>query len=188
MNDIKEISQRIKGLREILEISISEMAKSCEMTVFEYEEHEKGERDFTFSFLNKCATKLKIDLSVLITGENAYLQAYAIERKGEGLVVERREGFNYRHLASRFKNRSIEPYCVTVPYEEHKQDKPIETSVHDGQEMDLVLEGTLKIEINGKTEILNEGDTIYYDSSLPHGMIATGGQNCKFLAILTKNV
>lgn len=187
MKDIKQISQRIKGLREILEISVAEMAEICNMPVSEYEMHEKGERDFTFSFLNKCATKLNIDLAELFTGESAYLQGYVIERKNEGLVVERRKGFNYRLLASRFKNRNIEPYCVTVPYEEQNQDKLIKTSTHDGQEMDFILEGSLKISINGKEEILNAGDTAFYNSALPHGMIATGGSDCKFLAILIKN-
>ena len=50
---------------------------------------------------------------------------------------------------------------------EELQDKPIKMNTHEGQEMDYVLEGTLKIMVNGKTEILNAGDCIYYDSSLP---------------------
>lgn len=186
METAKQVAERIKGMREILEISVSEMARLCSMTEDEYLAAERGERELTFTFLNNCATRFEIDLAVLLTGGDARLQAYSIERKGEGLQVERREGFDYRHLASRFKNRKVEPYLVTVPYSLEAETGEIKTSSHDGQEMDYVLFGSLKISVNGKTEVLNEGDSIIYDSSKPHGMVATGGKPCKFLALLMK--
>lgn len=186
MDGIKQIAERIKGLRLLLDVSVSDIAKSCKMTEEEYLEREKGENDFTFSFLNACATRFGVDLAELITGENAHLKSYTIERKGGGLSVDRRAGFDYRHLASRFNGRNIEPYCVTVPFIKGIDAKAIKTNTHDGQEMDFVLEGTLIMSINGYTEILNEGDCITYNSSLPHGMIAGSESGCKFLALLTK--
>ena len=186
MEKIKMIAERIKGLREILEIPTKEMAEICNITEEEYIEYEKGNMDYTFSFLNACANRFNVELTELITGEDAHLNSYSIERKGEGLSVERRKGFDYRHLASRFKNRKIEPYLVNVPYVENEQKQEIKTSTHKGQEMDYILEGTLKVVINGKEEILNEGDMVLYDSSSPHGMIATEQKGCKFLAILVK--
>jgi|LFRM01.1.fsa_nt_gb quercetin dioxygenase-like cupin family protein len=184
MESIKQIGERIKGMRGILEISAQEMAELTEMSEAEYLSHEKGERDFTFSFLNRCADRFGLDIAELITGENAHLKEYTVVRKGGGLSVERRKGFEYKHLAGRFKDRNCQPFHVTVPFVEELQDKPIKMNTHEGQEMDYVLEGTLKIMVNGKTEILNAGDCIYYDSSLPHGMIAVNGKECKFLAIL----
>lgn len=186
MDSIKQIGQRIREMREILDISVEEMAALTEVSPKEYLEHELGKRDFTFTFLNKCSSRFNLDLAELLTGENAYLKAYSIVRCGGGLSVERRKGFEYKHLASRFNNRALEPYLVTVPFQAEAQNKPIKISTHKGQEMDFVLEGTLKLYIDGKTEILNEGDCVYYDSSLPHGMIATNGKECKFLAILAK--
>ena len=186
MKSIEQIAQRIKGMREILDISREEMAKVCNMSVQEYVSHESGEKDFVFSFLFACANKFNIDVAELITGENAHLKAYAIERKGKGLTVERRKGFDYLLLASRFNKRKMEPYLVSVPYLEESENSVIKTSSHEGQEMDYVLEGSLKMSIDGKTEVLNEGDSIYYDASLPHGMIAANNRECKFLAILVK--
>jgi mannose-6-phosphate isomerase-like protein (cupin superfamily) len=187
MDIIKQTGQRIKGMREILEISTKDMAALLNITEQEYIAHENGERDFSFTFLNKCATRFGMDLGELVTGVDARrLKSYSIDRSGEGLSVERRKGFDYRLLASRFNGRQIEPYLVSVPYSEAEQNAPIKTSMHEGQEMDYVLEGSLKVSINGKTETLNAGDSIYYDSSLPHGMIATDGKPCKFLAILMK--
>ena len=52
--------------------------------------------------------------------------------------------------------------------------------------MDYVLDGSLKVSIDGHEDVVNAGDTVYYDSSKPHGMIAIGGKPCKFLAILFK--
>lgn len=184
MEDIKLIGQRIKEMREILEISYEEMANLCDISVDEYKKREAGERDFTFTFLNKCATKFNLDLTELLTGESAHLKSYTIDRKDKGLSVERKKGFDYRLLGAKFNNKIIYPYLVTVPYEKEAKNKPIRTSSHSGQEMDYILEGRLKISIDGKQEILNEGDCIYYDSALPHGMIATNGNECKFLAIL----
>ena len=55
---------------------------------------------------------------------------------------------------------------------------------HPGQEFDLVLQGSLKVQVGDHTEVLHEGDSIYYNSSLPHGMIAVDGKDCVFLAMI----
>ncbi|MBQ4550064.1 MAG: AMP-binding protein, partial [Oscillospiraceae bacterium] len=57
----------------------------------------------------------------------------------------------------------------------------------EGQECDIVIRGQMKIQIGSKTEILGPGDTIYYDSGTPHGMIAVGGEDCAFYAFVLSN-
>ena len=52
--------------------------------------------------------------------------------------------------------------------------------------MDYILSGKLMVNINGNIDVLEPGDTIYYDSSQPHGMIAVGGEQCAFLAVVLK--
>ena len=100
------------------------------------------------------------------------------------MEIKRRHNFHYLHLAPYFRDRIAEPFVVTAPYIEEEQDKPITPNQHKGQEMDFILEGSLKVDMDGHIEILNAGDTIYYDSARPHGMIATGGKPCTFLAIV----
>ncbi|MEG2540769.1 MAG: cupin domain-containing protein, partial [Clostridia bacterium] len=82
--------------------------------------------------------------------------------------------------------RTAEPFFVTAPYDKDAEKKPIALSAHKGQEMDYILSGSLLVSVNGKTETLKTGDTIYYDSAQPHGMIAVGGADCKFLAVVLK--
>jgi transcriptional regulator with XRE-family HTH domain len=185
---IAEIAERIKGLREMLGITAAEMAAVTEITEQEYITLESGNSDFSFTFLMKCAQRLNVDLVVLLTGTNPTLSFYTVVRKGSGLPIDRRTGFKYNHLAYLFKNKLSEPFLVTAPYSDEEQQLPVHYSTHDGQELDFILSGTLKVDLNGHIEILHEGDSLYYDSSYPHGMIATGGNDCEFLAVVIPNI
>ncbi|KAA3400755.1 cupin domain-containing protein, partial [Akkermansia muciniphila] len=63
----------------------------------------------------------------------------------------------------------------------------IPLSYHKGQEFDYILEGYLKVMMEDHEEVLCPGDAIYYDSGHGHGMVATGGVPCKFLAVVLKD-
>jgi transcriptional regulator with XRE-family HTH domain len=187
MNEsIKEIAERLRGLREILEFSIEDMAEATDVTPEQYQAYESGEQDFSVTFLGKCAAKFKVDIVELLSGSNPKLKSYSVVRKGQGLSVTRRASFQYQHLAYKFSGKLADPYLVEAPYIEEQQNAPITMSQHEGQEFDYILSGTLKIIVNGKEKILNEGDAIYYDSSKPHGMIAVSKDGCRFLAYLVK--
>lgn len=184
---IEQVASRIKYMREILELSYEDMAKVTGVSVQEYISCENGETDFSFTFLYKCAERFGIDLSELLTGDVPKLSFYSIVRKGKGLSVKRRSGLEYNHLAYLFKKRIAEPFMVTAVYKEEEQNEEIHLSTHEGQEMDYILKGQLKVRFENHTEILNEGDCVYYDASHGHGMIATGGNDCVFLAIVMKS-
>jgi len=185
-NKLMEIAFRIRELRDILEFTPEEMAEATATSVEEYLEYESGSKDFSFTFLYQCAKKFGVDMVELVTGENPRLSFYSIVRKDEGLPIKRRAGFNYQHLAYLFKNKTCEPFLVTAPYQEEAQNEPIHLSYHKGQEFDYVIEGELKIQLEDHTEILHAGDAIYYNSGHGHGMIATGGKECKFIAVVLK--
>ncbi len=182
--NIKDVSQRLKSAREVMELTPEFMAAAASVSVDEYMTCENGEKDFSLSFLNSCAEALGIEMIELLTGVTPTLEKYSVVRAGKGLPIERRIGFTYQHIAYLFRHKKIEPLVVTAPFSEDDHKKPIHLSVHEGQEMDFILSGSLKVIIGDHTEILNEGDCIYYDSSNPHGMIAHGGSDCRFLAIL----
>ena len=181
---IAEVAQRIRALRESCEVSVEEMAACTGVTVEAYEQLEAGETDFTFTFIYKCASRLGADPTDLLKGQSPTLSEYTVNRQGEGLPIARRKGFDYKNLASMFKDKIAEPFCVTARYSEEEQTAPIKTAKHNGQEFNLILKGSLKVAVDGKVEVLNEGDSIYYNSALPHGMIATGGGDCVFLAVV----
>ena len=184
---IVEIAERIRGLREMLGISCEDMAKFTGVTVEDYVTFENARNDFNFTFLYKCADRFGVDIVELLTGENPHLSFYSIVRSGKGLDMKRREGFKYEHLSYKFKGKMAEPFLVTAPYIEAEQDEPIVLSKHEGQEFDYIISGSLKVQMDKYTEVLIEGDAIYYNSGRAHGMIATGGEDCKFLAVVIKN-
>lgn len=183
---IIEIAERIKGLRELEGISIEEMAAATDVSADVYTDVENAKVDVSFTFLYKCADKLGVDIVELLTGDSPHLSFYSIVRGGKGLDIKRREGFKYEHLAYSFKNKTAEPFLVTARYNEDEQNEKIALSTHEGQEFDFVIKGSLKVQMENHTEILNAGDCIYYDSGRGHGMIATGGEDCLFLAVVMK--
>ena len=184
--EIAQVAERVKCMREILELTEDDMAEVTGVSVEEYKEKESGKSDFSFTFLYKCAEKFGIDITELLVGEMPKLSHYSVVRNGKGLSVKRRSGLEYNHLAYLFKNKIAEPFVVKALYKEEEQDKEIHLSYHEGQEMDYILSGQLKMRIDDHIEILSEGDCIYYDSGHGHGMIATGGSDCVFLAIVMK--
>ncbi|MBR3678879.1 MAG: AMP-binding protein [Oscillospiraceae bacterium] len=181
---IQEVAQRIRSLREDLGISIAEMADQTGFSQEEYELLESGKKDFSFSFIHKCANVFRVDISELMEGRSPELTGYTVTRKGEGLPIVRRAGFAYNRLAHKFKNKIAEPFHVVIPYSEEALSRPLHLGSHAGQEMDIVIKGTLRMIIGSHTEILHEGDCIYYDSSTPHDEIALGGEDCEIYAFV----
>ena len=180
---LKEVADRIKTLREIAGFSQQEMAEKAEVDFDEYVKLEQGETDFGFTFIYKCADIFGVDMKDLLEGNSPNLSLYTVTRRGEGMRIVKNTGFIYDNLAPRFKNKVVEPFYVTIPYTANAEPA---FSSHDGQEIDVVIKGKLCIEINGRKEILNEGDTIYYNSSYPHALTALGGKDCKIYAFVVK--
>ena len=180
---LKEIGSRLRGMRDIMDITPDEMARATDVTLQEYLAYEAGDKDFSFTFLHRAARRFNIDLTELLTGETPHRSGYTLIRKGEGLPIERRVGFRCLNLAPFFRDRLAEPFCVTAPEVADAATCPITLSSHAGQEMDYILAGSLRVRIGRHEEILHAGDTLYYDASLPHGMVALNGP-CQFLALV----
>ena len=179
---IKSIANRLRGLREVLELSAQEVAESCHLRVEEYMALESGESDISVNVLQTIARRYGISLDVLMFGEEPKMNAYFITRAGAGVSVERRKAYKYEALASGFRDRKADPFIVTV--EPAPTAAPMHLTSHEGQEMNYVLEGRLLLSLNGKELVLNVGDRLYFDSSLPHGMKALDGRPVRFLAII----
>ncbi len=183
-NRINNIAQRIRSLREIVGYTTAEMAQKTGVPEEEYILCESGGSDLSFAFLYTCAQALNVDVTDLIEGSSPRLAGYALTRKGNGQHIQQAHGMVYYNLAASFKNRIAEPLLVRSSFSLSAQDRPIELTTHDGQECDIVMSGTLKVQIGKHIEILHEGDSVYFDSSTPHGMIAIDNADCLFYAIV----
>ncbi len=179
---IIQIGERLRGLRDVLDISAEEMAAVCGITVEHYQLMESGESELSVANLQKIAKQYGVSLDVLMFGEEPKMSSYFLTRKGQGMSVERRSAYNYESLASGFRGRKADPFIVTV--EPKPLDTPREMNSHSGQEFNMVLEGTLQLAVGSKILTLNEGDSIYFDATQPHGMQALNNKPVRFLAII----
>jgi len=181
---IQEIALRIREMRYIMGYSVEEMALRTQVSEATYIEYESGSVDLPFSFIHKCALAFGIELTDLLEGYSAHLSNYTVTRKDRGITTAKERGIRIQNLAPMFRQKIAEPYWVRYDYLPEQQDKPIPLATHAGQEFDLILKGSLKVQIGEQVEILHEGDSIYYDSATPHGMIAVEGEECLFLAMV----
>lgn len=90
-------------------------------------------------------------------------------------------GYIYQSLGHKKKNRQMEPFLVTLTPAEASLVEPNE---HVGEEIIFVLEGKIKVSLADHTDILNPGDSIYYDSSLPHILSCHGDEPATILAVI----
>ena len=184
-NQLMEVAGRIREMREIMGWSTAEMAEKTEVSEEEYLSYENAQADLPFTFIHKCALAFDIDLTDLLEGRSAArLSSYTLTRKGEGQVTAREKGIDIANLAPKFRDKIAEPYWVKYEYSEAQQNTPIHLTTHSGQEFDIIISGSLKVQVGNHTEVLTEGDSIYYNSSTPHGMIAVGGADCVFVAVV----
>ncbi len=181
---LQEMAGRIRELREIEGLSTEEMALKTDVSVEEYIACENGKSNLTFAFIYRCALAFNVDVTDIIEGTSPTLASYTVTRRGDGQRIEKAHGMVYYNLAAAFKNRIAEPLFVTASYSEEAQRHDIELTTHDGQECDIVIKGALKVQVGSHKEILHEGDSIYYDSATPHGMIAVEGEDCLFYAMV----
>jgi mannose-6-phosphate isomerase-like protein (cupin superfamily) len=179
---IKQIADRLKGLRESLDYTVEDMARECKRQPDEISLYETGDTDIPMSFLFDVAQRFNVDTSTLISGEEPRMSAYFLTRSGKGKSVERNKEYKYQALASGYKHPDAEPFEVVVEPGEHG----IIPSAHEGEEFCYVLEGRLLIRIGKRELTLNPGDSIYFDSQNPHSMKALDGARVKFLAIIMK--
>ena len=179
-----EMAFRIREMRNICGFTEEEMARRTDTTVAEYRVYEAGGADLPFTFIHKCSLAFGIGITDLLEGRSANLSSYTVTRRGEGQQTAKEPGIEIANLAPLFRNKLAEPYYCTYDYDETQQRMPIHLTTHAGQEFDIILSGQMKVQVGEHTEILREGDSILYNSSTPHGMIAVGGEKCVFCAVV----
>lgn len=181
-NQIKDIGMRLAGLRDDMEISTAEMAQKLGVDEEIYMAYEAGKKDFSFSFIYNAADILGVDVLDLISGNTPTISMCSMVKKGQGYSVNRGHDYDYKHLAYTFKNKKGEPFLVTIT----PDDKPPVMHGHEGQEFNYVLSGKMKLYIGDISYELSEGDSVYFDSSVPHAEVALGDKEAQFIAVVIK--
>ena len=178
---IKQIANRIKYLRDAVDMSESDVSKAIGITLEEYLCYENGEKDIPISVIYSTAAALGVDPTELILGEAPRMAEYCITRNNSGIMIERYPGYSFEALAHNFIGRDKEPMIVTLSASQERA--PLVS--HSGQEFNYVLEGKIGITIGTRTFELSKGDSVYFLPSIPHGQYAIT-ETAKFLTIIDK--
>ena len=181
MNEyIKQISDRIRELRDILDLTAEEVASNIGVSTEEYLAYENGEKEIPISLLYKVASIFKVDPTVLMTGDVPRMDDYTVVRGGNGVKVERYPGYSFSALAFNYKHRQMDPMIVTL-----SKSETAELVRHGGQEFNYVIEGAIKVVVGDREFTLEAGDSIYFNPEKPHGQRAVT-ETAKFLTIINE--
>ncbi len=178
---IAEIAERIKNLREIADMTPEETARRLNVPADEYNRYESGTYDIPMSFIFEIAKLFNVDMSDILSGGQPMLKNFTFVKKGRGIRIERMEHYVYQHLAYNFAGKKAEPFLVTV---NSTDDEEVHLNIHEGQEFNYCVEGRLMILIGGQEIIMEPGDSLYFDSRQPHGMKSLDGLPAKFIAVI----
>lgn len=179
---IKDIGMRLACLRDDMEISVHDMADKLGVDEETYLAYENGEMDFSFSVIYNAAEILGVDVLDLISGDAPTLSMCCMVKKGKGYSVQREHEYDYKHLAYTFRNKKAEPFLVTIT----PDGKAPVMHGHEGQEFNYVISGKMMLYIGDISYELSEGDSVYFDASVPHAEEAIGDEEVKFIAVVMK--
>lgn len=181
---VREIAERLRAMRDISGFSVEQVAKRLDLPEKDYEEMESGRVDIPISVLCEAADIFGVSVTEFLTGDRAKCRMYSVVRKDRGIGVERTAGYDYAALAYGFAARRAEPLMVTVSPK--PDDAPLHLNSHPGQEFHYLIKGHMLFHIGGKTVEVNEGDSVYFDSSFPHAMLALDGEPVRVLVVVIK--
>jgi transcriptional regulator with XRE-family HTH domain len=179
-----EIGRRIKTARINKKFTLEKLAEQTGFTKGYLSRIEKSEKSPPLSTLGIIARVLGITISFLV-GEEEQQTSFGIVKKGERPLIARKGTsveYSYETVAHTFPNKKMDPFILTLPLKPKKKN----LSQHEGEEILFVLEGTMKF-LHGHLEYLvEEGDCIYFDSSIPHFGESVGRKEAKcFMVIYT---
>jgi transcriptional regulator with XRE-family HTH domain len=179
------VGERVKAVREKRSLSLQDISQRTDLDVTILEQIENGRLAPPLGTVIKLAKALDLKMGYFISGEEN--RPYTIVRRDDRKVVSRYDskkgayyGYGYESLAPHKTDRHMEPFLVTLDPAEAEEER----STHDGQEFIYVLEGTMEVRLGEDIHILEPGDAIYYDSTVPHLVKCRGQKRTRILAVL----
>jgi transcriptional regulator with XRE-family HTH domain len=187
-NETREIpvGEKIKVLREQKGFSLKDVADQTGFSPALISQMENHLISPSLGTLIKLAKALDVKVGDFF-GET-HEEPFAIVRKDERKTVSRfaskegvKYGYGYESLGFEKKNRHMEPFIVTL---EPATIKTSKTSTHEGEEFIYVLEGEMEVTFGNHRDVLYPGDSIYYDSTIPHRVQCHQEKVTRILAVL----
>lgn len=180
-----DVAERVKRAREKRGLSLMDISRRTGIDVSLLSEIEEGQSAPPLGTVIKLAKALEMKMGYFISGDE--LRPFTIVHRGDRRVVSRYDskrdkhyGYGYESLAPYKKDRHMEPFLVTLQPATTEEER----SAHDGQEFIFVLTGSMEVRLGDEIHVLEPGDAIYYDSTVPHLVKCHGQETTRILAVL----
>jgi transcriptional regulator with XRE-family HTH domain len=180
--DEKLIANRIKKLRHSKKITLESLAKITGFTAGYISRIEKSDKAPPISTLSKIAAAFEVDISFLLSEDesNNPLKMVVMRKNDPKEPSDRKASYGYRYepLARKKLGKNMEPYILYPDFEYST------TFQHDGEEFFYVLEGIIEFVYGDEKCVLEPGDSMYFDASVPHSGISMGDEKAKVLIMI----
>lgn len=189
MKNNKKIGDRIKQIRESKFINVSEMAERSGLDLKQIENIEQSEGLPSLAPLIKIARVLGVRLGTFLD-DNDNIGPVISRKQQDNLKsvsfstkdTTSHQHMDYYSLSAAKSGRHMEPFIIRIAPIEQGVDFVLST--HEGEEFIYCLEGIVEIKYGAETYLLEEGDSIYYDSIIAHHVHAAGEEGAKILAVV----
>lgn len=180
------IGERIKGLRIEKGLSINAIAEKSGISAATIAGIEDQTLSPPLGYIISLARAFQVTLGELFgdSADSPFCIVRSNDRKTVprfGATAGKSGNYSYQSLGHQKQNRQMEPFLVTLAPAESRQ---LEPNQHDGEEILFVLEGQVEVRLADLTDILSPGDSIYYDSTLPHVVSCHGDSPATILAVI----
>lgn len=177
------IGAQIRELRAALGLTMTELAESAVISVGMLSKIENGQTSASLSTLQRLATALNIPIASFFSTFDEKREATFV-KAGKGLPIERRgsrKGHLYQLLGHSLRSAiSVEPFLITL--DENSDAHPIFS--HPGVEFIYMVEGSVAYRHGSRVYELGQGDSLFFDSDVPHGPLELRHLPAVFLSVI----
>ncbi len=165
-----ELGGKIRELRKQKKMSIDQLSKVTELSTGLISQLERNMISPNVAALWKISAALEVNMNYFFDEPE---EQDPIVRKGERKKIQLPNSkITYELLCPNLKKAMEVLYITIEPGECSTEDK----IAHEGEECGIVLKGSLKVKWGNKEYLLNEGDSIYLDSTTPHRYVNNGDE------------
>lgn len=182
---MRDLPHRLKTFRRARLLTLEQLAERTNLTKSYLSKLERGLSEPSISTVLKLAAAYDVDISELIGTEKEDGAGVSVVRFGERTPLDlpnKDAGYHYEAVAGKRTFRSMNPFIVRPP---HQTQDAAAVFPHAGEEFMLVLKGSATVSVGEQTFELASGDSIYFDSELPHKLLSTSPERAEVLVVAT---
>lgn len=174
---VKTFGRAVKGMREARQWSIEALAEATGQSPEFIGKVENEEITPSVSFLLRLANAMKIDPGTFLRREERAMIRNIRSRE----FLKRTQNYSYQTLSPGAENDHLRAFMITIePKQAHK---PVAYK-HEGEEFVFVMEGELKLTVGNKAHHLKPGDSMHFNSDIPHKLKSTSNEMTRCLVVL----